>query len=363
MKKQSKLILLLFGFLTLVGLAGATFAKSTGIDPLLAKGALGVGLTALAIQSYGQQVYHVAAIQQEIWVNYIIGNLFKDNEFMTKCFDENEYVLNGSVVHIPQAGAKPTVVKNRSSFPATAVRRTDTDVTYALDVYSTDPTHITNAEQKEISYDKIDSVLSEHVSSLRESFADDLLYKWAVGVTAANIVRTSGTAVATALAPSATGTRNKFMKEDLKSAQKMMDKMNISKEERYALLDTDSHSQLMEDTSLIVRDGMNGNEVDLKNGIVGRLYGFAIMTRSSVLVADNAGTPVIKAPGAAGAATDNLVNLCWQKNAVAKALGSSSFFENQKDALYYGDIYSAEVKMGGRRRRANAEGVVAIIQQ
>jgi hypothetical protein len=299
------------------------------------------------------------AIQQEIWVDYIIGNLFKDNSFLTKCYDESDNVLAGSVVHIPQAGAKPTVVKNRSSFPATVVQRTDTDITYTLDVYSTDPTLITNAESKEISYDKIDSVLGEHVTSLEDTYADDMLYKWAPTV-AGQITPTTGALVATSLAPSATGTRKKFLKEDLKKAQTIMNKQKISKQDRYALFPTDLLQELMEDADLMKRDGVNGNELDIKNGVIMKLYGFNIMERSDTTIYSVANAP--KAPGAAAAVTDNQAVICWQKNCVAKAKGSATFFENTGDATYYGDVYSAEVKLGGRKRRTGGEGVVAIVQ-
>ena len=77
---------------------------------------------------------------------------------------------------------------------------------------------------------------------------------------------------------------------------------------------------------------------------------------------DNSSTPVPKAVGAATAATDNQAVICWQKNAVAKAKGSVKFFENKNDALYYGDVYSAECKLGGRKRRSTGAGVIEIVQ-
>ncbi len=72
------------------------------------------------------------AIQKEIWQDHIEGNLFKNNEFLLASTDVGQYVLQGKVVHIPQAGALPTVVKNRTVIPATVVQRTDTDITYTL---------------------------------------------------------------------------------------------------------------------------------------------------------------------------------------------------------------------------------------
>lgn len=298
------------------------------------------------------------AISREIWVNYIIENLWKDNEFIGKAFSEDQYVLNGAVVHIPQAGAKPTVVKNRSSLPATVIQRTDTDITYVLDAYTTDPTLIKNAETYELSYDKIDSVLGEHMRALSETVADELLVKWAPALTA-NILRTTGAAILSHL-PSATGNRKTFVADDIKAAQKRLNKLNIPKRDRYAVISTEMLSQLMSDSTLKVRD--NALELNMKDGTVEKLYGFGIIERSDVLVYTNATPPVVKAVGAAGAATDNDGVLCFHRDAVAVARGSVDFFESKDDPTYYGNIYSAEVRMGGRKRRTNEEGVVAIVQ-
>ena len=302
------------------------------------------------------------AIQKEIWTDYIIKNLFKDNQFLQYCFNADQHVLAGKVVHIPVVGSKPTVVKNRTNLPATVVKRTDTDITYTLDEFTTTPTLIPNADTIELSYDKMDSVLGEHVEVLKEDVAEEILYKWATSTGGstytANVIRTTGTDAVAAHTASATGNRKKFVKADLKAAQTLMNKNNIPKNDRYALLDSELYAQLMDDADLIKRD--SGGELNLKEGVVMKLYGFHIMERSSVLVYDNATTPVVKAVGAAGAATDNAAALCWQKNAVERALGVVDFFENEKDATYYGDVYSALLRASGRNRRE--AGVVAIVQ-
>ena len=119
------------------------------------------------------------AIQKEIWQDHIEGNLFKNNEFLLASTDVSQYVLQGSVVHIPQAGALPTVVKDRSSLPASVTQRTDTDVTYALNEYTTDPILIPNADTVELSYNKRENILSEHEAALRQVTADNILVDWA----------------------------------------------------------------------------------------------------------------------------------------------------------------------------------------
>lgn len=307
------------------------------------------------------------AIQKEIWVNYIISNLFKGNEFLERCVKEDEYVLAGKVVHIPQAGAKPTVVKNRTTFPATAVRRTDVDIAYVLDEFSTTPTHIQHAEMVEVSYDKIDNVIGEHIATLRETIAEEMLYLWqaastysgSANIAAAPVIRTSGDNV-TAHLPSATGNRKLFIKEDLQAARTFLNKQSVLKENRYALFSSDLLDQLMRDSDLKKRD--SALELDMRSGSIGRLFGFEILERASTSVYNNATTPVIKAVDAAAAATDNDAVICWQEQAVARALGDVEFFEDERNPLYYGDVYSALVRMGARKRRQNAEGIVVIVQ-
>ena len=79
---------------------------------------------------------------------------------MAFAMNADSFVLAGKVVHIPNAGNKPGVQKNRSSLPATITQRTDIDITFPLDEFTSDPVKITNAEKYELSYDKRESVIS-----------------------------------------------------------------------------------------------------------------------------------------------------------------------------------------------------------
>ena len=231
------------------------------------------------------------AIQKEIWQDHIEGNLFKNNEFLLASTDAGQYVLNGHVVHIPQAGALPTVVKNRSSVPATVVQRGDTDITYTLDEYTTDPILIPNAETFELSYNKRESVLSEYETSLRQTVADNLLIDWAPTASTGVIVRTTGAAVATTLAGT-TGNRAKFVVSDLKNAQLQLNKQNVPMEGRYALISADMFQQLTDDMSATQYRDFSA-AYDVKDGVLGRLFGFNIMMRSGVVTYTNDTAPVV----------------------------------------------------------------------
>lgn len=308
----------------------------------------------------------MSPIPVQVFRDYIIEKLRKVNPFLAFAIIETAFVLGGAVVHIPNAGASPTVVKNRSTFPATAVQRTDSFVTYALNVFTTTPTFVTWHEENEISYDKTDSVLNDHVQTLMEAVGDDILYAWVTGIKsdgtadsipAANIIKTTGAAVAVT-EDGQTGTRKAFTYTDLANAQAKMNKMNVPKSDRYALLESYQYQQLINSLSSNQMAAFQ-QTADIANGIVGRLAGFNILERSSVL-AFNDNVPV--APGTALSATSCLGALCWQKDSVALALGDIKPFQDDDNPQYYGDIFSAAVKAGGRCRRQDWAGVIAIVQ-
>lgn len=361
MKNPFKILLLsIVGFLLLIAPASNAISKEFDL-PIAAVSITLIVVAAIVVKitkTSNSPSAYANGVEVEVWVDYIIKRLFKDNAFLNHAFNDDQFVLAGKIVHIPQPGSKPTVVKNRSSFPATAVGRTDTDIYYPLDVYTTDPTHIQDAEKIELSYDKIDSVFGDHAGSMAETIADDMIIKWLTGIASGQIVGTTGGNVA-ATAPSATGNRKLILLDDMKKCQKLMNQQSIDKNDRYAMLSSEMLDQLTSNlTSTQYRDF--SQYYNAAEGIVGKLYGFQILERSSVAVADN--TNAVKALGAAGAIGDNEVALLWQKNAVARALGETKFFDNVNDPQYYGDVYSALVRMGGRRRRSDSAGVIQLTQ-
>lgn len=302
------------------------------------------------------------AIQVEIWQKDIVGSLFADNTFMSKAFNADQYVLAGKVVHIPHSGGASSVTKNRSSFPAVAVRRTDTDTTYSLDEYTTDPRHITVTEEIETSYEKRQSVISEDQAAIMESVAENIIDAWSPAAADATncYLRTTGDDVVAHTA-SATGNRKKITVKDVGQVAFKMNSLNIPKNERYGLIDSWMYSQLLEDMTAQEQQAFHA-AADVSRGVIGKLHGFEFYERSSVTRYTNATTPVHKAYTAAGASTDNAAALFWQKNSVERALGEVMMFENNKDATMYGDVISFLVRAGGRIRRSDAKGVVALIQ-
>ena len=310
----------------------------------------------------------ISKIPVQIFADYIIEKLRRMNPFLAFAVDESTKVLGGSVVHIPQSGASPTTVKNRKTFPATAVKREDSFVTYALNVFSTDPTHVSWHEENEVSFDKQDSVLNDHVETLMEAVGDDMIHSWLTGyktdgktsdvIPAKNVVFTSGASRAT-IEDGQTGNRKKLTYKDVQAIALKFNKANVSKKDRYLMLESNMYQELIESLSDNQMAAYQGT-ANLAEGVVGKLCGFNIIERSSVACFTTAGVPI--APGTALNAPDCIGGIAWQKDCVGKALGDILPFQDLANPLYYGDVFSALVKAGGRCRRADWAGVAAIVE-
>ena len=298
------------------------------------------------------------AIQKEIWIGDLVTNLFKANPHLNYAMNADQFVLAGKVVHIPNAGAKPAVKRNRTNLPASVTIREDVDITFELDEYTTDPILIPNAEQYELSYDKRSSVTSEQSNALNELAGDWFFYYWAPSA-ATSFVRTTGDNV---VAHIGTGNRKKVTYADVKACQLKLDKQGIAQNDRVAQLDADMYHQFTDSlTATQYRDfSVSFNPA---TGVVGMLCGFTfIAPRGTVLMYTNDATPLVKDPEVTAASTYNAAGLFWQKDCVIRALGTQEMFENEKDATYYGSIYSALLRLGGRKKRNDGKGVIALIQ-
>jgi hypothetical protein len=325
------------------------------------------------------------AVTPEIWTNYIVENLFKNNEFLLNSVDESQYVIGAGVVHIPQAGSPSRVQRNRQSLPATIKRRKDIDVTYVLDEFTTDPRFIPNIDKVELSYDKMDSCMSEDMSYLQQFLAEVMLYNWRPTA----FIKTSGSS---ASATVGTGNRKSITVADFSAAKKALNKQNIPQDEnRFVLISTDMMDQIITELRA------NANKVvviyDEITGRIKQLEGFKIYERSTGLIASNAtltqntttklwnwtSTDLVYTPeqieeiyavdddgvplGTSSFATTSCeIAIFWHKNAVARAMGKTEMFDDQGNPQYYGDIYSFLQRAGGRVRRATGNGVVGVIQ-
>lgn len=305
------------------------------------------------------------AIQKEIWLDQIQDALLPASDFVNQSVDHSGFVDN-ITVHIPQAGTATAVVKDRTVLPATIGQRTDTDRTYNLSEYTTDPMVIRDVDEIQSSYDKRASILRDNVNEINKRIGDQTAYTWAgstLWTTAGGqIVLTTGTAGSTALAPGATGTRKAIKIDDLANAAAKLDGDDVPSEGRFLLMPAKVyHAMLIENASTLLHmDYMNMGLVgDVK---VPKIWGFNIIVRSNTVVYADAATPTLKAVGAATATTDHYGVVGWHKDYAANALGAIKVFAESDKADYYGSIVSAMVMHGSTTMRTDGKGIVTIVQ-
>ncbi|AQY20997.1 hypothetical protein OKE68_08450 [Riemerella anatipestifer] len=308
-------------------------------------------------------------LEKEIWKKTIEEKLLQDNSFLNHISDVSEdNIVNGKIVHIPQAGEPSKVVKNRTIFPAEVKRRNDGEVLYKIDEYSTDPVYISNAETVELSYDKRRSVLDRDVENLSEDVAEGMLMNMVVSpigdnktLPQKNILETTGAATSVLL-EGATGNRKKWTILDLQKMQNLMRTQKAWQEgQMFALLPANAILDIFPADSPVTATYMQMvTEEERRNGIIYKVQGFNILIRSSVFTMTE--SKEFKGFGSVVNNSDSEAAIFWNKNMVEKAYGDIETFDRERDPQYYGDIYSFLVRMGGRAKRKDFEGVAVLKQ-
>lgn len=312
------------------------------------------------------------ALEVEIWHNTILEKLLQDNTFLQHISDVSEdHIVNGTIVHIPQAGAPSKVTKNRTLLPAVVAERKDSEILYKIDEYTTDPVRISNADTVELSYDKRRSILDQDIANLSEEVATGMLTNMVISpvgdnkeLPEGNILLTEGKDVDVInFNGSGTVKRKAYSLNDLQRMRVKFRAQNAWTEgQMYCLLTAEAIAEMFPVDSMLTATYMNAaTEQERRAGILYKAQGWSIMERSSVYVM-NSGTKQFKAFGAVGEATDTDGNLFWNKLMAEKAIGTTQAFDDIGNPVYYGDIYSFLVRAGGRARRKEYEGVNVLMQ-
>lgn len=338
----------------------------TPINPTLIGASASIAFVGGTIVSFMPKAHLFMAVTPEIWQNDIMEEIFKDNAFLRKSHNADQYIIGGAAVHIPQSGGSGNVEIDRAVIPATVRQRTDTDVIYLLKEATSDPVYIKHAETKELSYDKRDSVLREDKQKVKQKVAEQTLINWvaspvygtygATTLPAGNVILTTGES-RTAMATAATGNRLGAALKDLQTMANKARRENYWFEGRMnAMLTPEMLTDLFPADSVITATYMqNVTEAERRAGIMYKVQGWNIMSRSSVYRV-NAGGSILM-PEAVGTTTDDEASLFWYDGAVEFAMGNVEFFEDKRNPTYYGDIYSFLARFGGRARRADYKGI------
>ena len=306
----------------------------------------------------------MASVFSEVYINQLQENFYQGfANFMNFSVDHSSFVRNKKV-HVPGANEIPNVVVDRSTFPASATRRTDVDMDYSIQSFTTDPNHIPDLDEFFSNYSVQESILRNHRNKQRETMEDNLIFKWQDGLPAGAILKTTGADSSNNLPHgTATGTRKKATAADFILAVQTLLEQNVPQEGIYAALPISMYFEILNDPD--IKDASKFGNAVLPKGAFGELLGVPIFTRQRVGVFTSADAiKDVTDSGYTEATTDLAGGFLWQKDQVAKAEGELKVFDKTNDPEYYGDIYSTEKFHGGARLREQLDnkGVVSLVQ-
>lgn len=291
-----------------------------------------------------------------LWMSRIVENFFASNQFIASAQDWDEYVQAGiKTVVIPQAGLPAGYERNRTVFPAPISETADSDISFDMTDYSSNPKRVRDLEQLQVSYDKMQSVIRNMLLNINDGVALDMLYAWRVEV-ANMIVETSGVAAPSTL-NGTTGNRKRVKYNDLVDLSSKLDSQDVPDEGRVLLMPSPMYNNLLLDDD--IKQNFNSKLADLNKGVVGEILGFKVMKRSKVLSYTDAG--VAKLPTAAAAVTDSHTALAWHPAFVGRSKGNVQVYADAEPRPeHYGRIMSSQVQAGGKKCYADGRGVVAL---
>ena len=103
---------------------------------------------------------------KQIFAAIILALFYPDASWLNE-LTSMDHMVEYNKINLSQVGADPEVVKDNSTWPLTPTSRTDSGIELPLATFDTKPTHVTNVEELETSYDMCQSVVAQHAAALR----------------------------------------------------------------------------------------------------------------------------------------------------------------------------------------------------
>ena len=296
------------------------------------------------------------SLNKQIWIDTVAEVLRQDNSFASKITDYSEYA-SGTILHIPNAGIPGTLVsKNLTSWPVSAATfRTDVDNAITMDIYYLNPIQLaTPVEELQFNYNKRSSVMLASLSELKENIHNGLILDMSVGST----VYTGTGSGRTCLNSAQTGNRSAITYTDVLKVQYLFNSQNIPTEGRYMLVPAELQNDILGMTQFNNSELLtNQSTID---GFVGKIAGFNVILRSTVLLTTSGGT--LKT-NQTYATSDCAAALFFSTATVFKSVGNIDIYEDIQNPFYMGDIISGKCPAKGGNKFATPKGIAVLAEK
>lgn len=282
----------------------------------------------------------MAGLQRELWVPGIKENPIPDTSFVSASTDMSEYV-EANKIHLAEAGIEPDVHEdyfsgNEDPLPIASI--TDIPSEVVLKTYSTEQTRHRNLQDVELQYNKKDSIIARHRTSLGKNIGQRAAFAWTTGVDDAfnklmNLA--ANDSVIDAIA-------------DLEAFFGGLDKM----ENLNLCLSPEFKARIRKEDKVLYKDMMNAKKGDI-------FWGFRIWHYSQNPLFTSAG---VKKPfGATKDAGDKRSSFAWASDEVFRCFGDTEMYENLRDSGIQADTLSFAQRALVGKIRANSPKYLATI--
>jgi hypothetical protein len=279
------------------------------------------------------------AIQKQIWTDKLMEGFYPKDDFLMASIDMTELV-DFNTINLAEAGVDPAVLIDNTTYPINAATRSDTPLTLALKTLDTESTIVRNIEKKELSYNKMESIVRSHRNALRKGTVQLAAHFWAP--------QSDGTYTPVAAATGAlVGGYKRLKFEDLLAIRTKLIALDIDIGRMNIMLNPRHEEDLMiQDMALY------------KNMIAaGRIWGIKYFVNSQT-PRFNATTGAKVAFGAAPAGTDTITSTLWHSDEVMKADGTVDVFAKYNDPDQKGDVINFQKRFIALPLRTKCLGAI-----
>lgn len=262
----------------------------------------------------------MAKLAKEVWIQMLMNDMYPNTSFLARSVDMSEFVDHNKI-NLAEAGVNPEVYIDEKGDIATA-SRTDIPLELALHTFDSQNTLVKNIEQKESSYNKMESVVANHRSAISAKEAVFAAHNW----TPTENTDLTPVLIATGEVSAATGYK-KLTFEDVLTLDAKFRALDVNMDNAVLVLHPFHMADLMSENMKMYKEMLTSKKI----------FSFEVFTFSKTPTF-NGTTGEKKAMGAVVAATDAICSFCYIHTEVMRAGGTVDMFTTEKDPTVRGDI-------------------------
>jgi len=273
-------------------------------------------------------------LNTEVWIDQVRERFYPKNDFLSEVEDMSQFV-DYDKINLAAAGVEPNVVINRTVYPIPMSQRQDQALELVLENLSTDSTLVQDAETVELSYNKLESVVRGHRSSLMKQKGNRALFNYAPDdenkPDKTPIIKSSGKDNGNGL--------KIITPEDILNMEKTWDEADLPEEGRRLIFDSRLWWEFVAQSDELKRQQQYNAEVGTLPYQFVQIGSVIVRKRTNMpRYNDDAGTYTKVAWGGSAADREARCAVGYITTEVMKADGTMKMFDKVDDPDYQGTI-------------------------